>query len=278
MAGTRPARDGTCCSPRSTPRPVASGWIEPRRPQPHLAGGSPCRPPRRMASPSFYALHADDAAAADRRPRVRRHRLPARGRGAHLRRRSRRRSGRRARSSATAATTWLPQPVPRPVRAGAGGPRHGRRGGAGRAGRRRARGRRCRGGHAGLGREVATEGPARVRAELRDAPPSRSSGSASLAPQAGDDGLLLLARVGRVDPTSLDAYRASGGYEALARALELGAPGGHRGGHGREARRSRRRGVPDRPQVGRGRGAARHAALRRVQRGRVRARARSRTG
>jgi NADH-quinone oxidoreductase subunit F len=32
----------------------------------------------------------------------------------------------------------------------------------------------------------------------------------------------LLARVGRVDPTSLESYRAHGGYRALARAIELG--------------------------------------------------------
>ena len=32
----------------------------------------------------------------------------------------------------------------------------------------------------------------------------------------------LLARIGTVDPTSLDDYRASGGYAALARALEIG--------------------------------------------------------
>ncbi len=41
-------------------------------------------------------------------------------------------------------------------------------------------------------------------------------------PQAGDPGLRLLARVGVVDPTSLDSYRAAGGYAALARAIELG--------------------------------------------------------
>jgi NADH-quinone oxidoreductase subunit F len=35
----------------------------------------------------------------------------------------------------------------------------------------------------------------------------------------------LLARVGTIDPTSLDAYRASGGYAALARAIELGPEG-----------------------------------------------------
>jgi NADH-quinone oxidoreductase subunit F len=41
-------------------------------------------------------------------------------------------------------------------------------------------------------------------------------------PQAGDPALRLLARVGVVDPTSLDAYRASGGFEALRRAREMG--------------------------------------------------------
>ncbi|MBI4954535.1 MAG: NAD(P)H-dependent oxidoreductase subunit E [Myxococcales bacterium] len=41
-------------------------------------------------------------------------------------------------------------------------------------------------------------------------------------PQRGAPELRLLARVGRVDPTDLDAYRAAGGYQALRRALELG--------------------------------------------------------
>jgi NADH-quinone oxidoreductase subunit F len=48
------------------------------------------------------------------------------------------------------------------------------------------------------------------------------------APQTLDarrDSLRLLARVGRVDPTSLDDYRAHGGYRALPRALELGPEG-----------------------------------------------------
>jgi NADH-quinone oxidoreductase subunit F len=44
-----------------------------------------------------------------------------------------------------------------------------------------------------------------------------------LLPQAGESGLRLLRRVAAgVDPESLDAYRASGGYTALARARELG--------------------------------------------------------
>jgi len=48
------------------------------------------------------------------------------------------------------------------------------------------------------------------------------------APQTLDsrrDGLRLLARVGRVDPTSLDDYLAHGGYESLRKAFDLG-PGG----------------------------------------------------
>jgi NADH-quinone oxidoreductase subunit F len=41
-------------------------------------------------------------------------------------------------------------------------------------------------------------------------------------PQAGQPGLRLLGRMGRVDPESLDAYRGSEGYRALARAVEIG--------------------------------------------------------
>ena len=44
-------------------------------------------------------------------------------------------------------------------------------------------------------------------------------------PQEGDEGLRLLRRVGRAEPTSLDEYRAHGGYAALRRALELGPEG-----------------------------------------------------
>lgn len=45
------------------------------------------------------------------------------------------------------------------------------------------------------------------------------------APQAGDPSLRLLKRIGTVDPTSLEAYRESGGYRALARAVEMGPDG-----------------------------------------------------
>ncbi|MET9508244.1 NAD(P)H-dependent oxidoreductase subunit E [Streptomyces flavidovirens] len=41
-------------------------------------------------------------------------------------------------------------------------------------------------------------------------------------PQAGDPELVLLRRIGGVDPYSLDGYRAAGGYTALRRAFALG--------------------------------------------------------
>lgn len=41
-------------------------------------------------------------------------------------------------------------------------------------------------------------------------------------PQAGNEDLRLLRRVGRVDPADLASYRDSGGYQALERALSLG--------------------------------------------------------
>jgi NADH-quinone oxidoreductase subunit F len=43
------------------------------------------------------------------------------------------------------------------------------------------------------------------------------------APRQPPADLFLLRRVGRVDATSLDAYRESGGFAALARALDMGA-------------------------------------------------------
>ncbi|MBI2777702.1 MAG: NAD(P)H-dependent oxidoreductase subunit E [Chloroflexi bacterium] len=47
--------------------------------------------------------------------------------------------------------------------------------------------------------------------------------TAASVPQAGDPALRILARIGRVDPTSLDDYRAQGGYRALANAMAMGA-------------------------------------------------------
>jgi NADH-quinone oxidoreductase subunit F len=64
---------------------------------------------------------------------------------------------------------------------------------------------------------------------------ARSSGTAQAhcgfeslrdsVPQYGASTLHLLGRIGRIDPESLDAYRASGGYAALSRAIEAGPDG-----------------------------------------------------
>jgi len=56
------------------------------------------------------------------------------------------------------------------------------------------------------------------------APPPAADPPAVTAsvPQAGSSGLRLLARVGVVDPGSLDDYRAYGGYRALANAIAMG--------------------------------------------------------
>ncbi|MET7271795.1 NAD(P)H-dependent oxidoreductase subunit E [Streptomyces flaveolus] len=48
---------------------------------------------------------------------------------------------------------------------------------------------------------------------------------ATAVPQAGAPTLTLLTRIGTVDPTSLDDYRAHGGYTALRRAFALGPAG-----------------------------------------------------
>ena len=60
--------------------------------------------------------------------------------------------------------------------------------------------------------------PAEVSVAIADA---TSTPSVELA-QAGDPGLRLLARVGVVDPTSLEDYRAHGGYQALEASLSMG--------------------------------------------------------
>jgi NADH-quinone oxidoreductase subunit F len=63
-----------------------------------------------------------------------------------------------------------------------------------------------------------------VLASLEGQAPEAISTAAAPAPPHGHR-LRLLARVGKVNPESLDAYRASGGYEALRRALRLGPEG-----------------------------------------------------
>ena len=64
-----------------------------------------------------------------------------------------------------------------------------------------------------------------IRADATDGISGEQDKSAELAtgvPQAGQPGLRLLARVGVVDPTSLDDYRAHGGFAALERARRVG--------------------------------------------------------
>ncbi len=52
--------------------------------------------------------------------------------------------------------------------------------------------------------------------------PERLAALRKFIPQAGEKGLRLLSRVGRIDPTSLTDYLANGGYRALKEATLLG--------------------------------------------------------
>jgi len=61
--------------------------------------------------------------------------------------------------------------------------------------------------------EAAAAGQSRGVESIEDVRPS--------IPQLGEAQLRLLARVGVVDPTSIAAYRASGGYRGLAEALRI---------------------------------------------------------
>ncbi|MGW7665048.1 NADH-ubiquinone oxidoreductase-F iron-sulfur binding region domain-containing protein [Streptomyces sp. NPDC054756] len=70
----------------------------------------------------------------------------------------------------------------------------------------------------------ATVEEAVLAASAPDSAPAEPP-AAMAVPQAGDPSLTLLRRVGVVDPSSLDDYRAHGGYTALRRAFELGPAG-----------------------------------------------------
>ena len=159
--------------------------------------------------------------------------------------------------------------VPRPLRAGAGGPRSRRRARARRTtpSRRRAR--------FPLTPAVSPPGGRGSRGFPRPRVRAGEPGSPS-APQTLDarhaKHCACSPASGRVDPESLDDYRAHGGYEALAEGVRARARGHDPRGPRLEAPGPRRRGLPGRPQVG-GRGeAARAPALPRLQRRRVRAR------
>ncbi|OQD53541.1 NADH dehydrogenase [Streptomyces phaeoluteigriseus] len=76
---------------------------------------------------------------------------------------------------------------------------------------------------------TAVAAPATVReavlaASAPDSAPEEPPAETAV-PQAGQDGLVLLRRVGAVDPSSLDDYRAHGGYTALREAFALGPAG-----------------------------------------------------
>src|SRR5262245_8657839 len=69
-----------------------------------------------------------------------------------------------------------------------------------------------------------TDAAAVVAALETESPPATAGPSVPRADvRQPRDGLRLLRRLGAVDPTSLDDYLAIGGYQALPRALELGA-------------------------------------------------------
>ena len=84
---------------------------------------------------------------------------------------------------------------------------------------------------AGEAPRLFSQAPVASVAELMfklDAAASKGEGLEPLrqsVPQAGQPGLRLIGRIGRVDPERLDAYRADGGYAALKRAIELGPEG-----------------------------------------------------
>ena len=89
---------------------------------------------------------------------------------------------------------------------------------------------------------------------------------------AGDPSLVLLRRVGVVDPAASPPTAPHGGYAALRTAFELGPAGVLARARTERARRPGRCGVPRRAQVGRRRRAAHRPQVRGRQRRRVRAR------
>ncbi len=200
---------------------------------------------------TFYAMFSVAAAADDRRARLRRPRLPDQGGQELARPRAR---GARAPTGRLGRCDVDPSPclgmceqAPAVLAQRARAARTWRS--AGRRSRPSARpSRRTR----------------RSRAPGRS--PRRRRGTRTFARASG-----CSRRVGVVDPSSIDDYRAQGGYAALRRAVELGPEGDDPGGHRREAPRPRRRGVPHGREVEGGRRAVGSPALRDLQRRRIRA-------
>jgi NADH-quinone oxidoreductase subunit F len=80
-------------------------------------------------------------------------------------------------------------------------------------------------------RVIAPATPVALRAALAATDPRVLPAEAPIVdgtpqcPAPDDPSIVLLSRVGVVDPTSLDSYRSAGGYAALRRAIELGSEG-----------------------------------------------------
>jgi len=67
-----------------------------------------------------------------------------------------------------------------------------------------------------------TQGPDQILGALRSLMNTSGNIPTTIIPQQGQPSLRLLKRIGVVDPTSIDAYRASGGFDALRKAIEMG--------------------------------------------------------
>ena len=264
--GARPARPPAAGPPRD---PGPRRLDQPAGPQVRLPA------PDRPAGRGLRRRHLlpdvrDDPAAAGRRPRLRRHRLPPQRERGRLRRPGARRSGRRATPACDGERDLAAQPLPRPLRARPDGALHGRRPRPGddrrRAGRRRRGGRGARaGGRRSRARAAAPPGDPVRRATW--------STSAARSPRPASPGLRLLAPGRRHRPAQ---------PRRLPRERRLPRPPDARSTIGPAAviaevtasrlARPRRRRLPDRPQVGRRRRPAGAAPLPRLQRRRVGAR------
>lgn len=78
---------------------------------------------------------------------------------------------------------------------------------------------------AGLEPFTRSYAPASTATALAALAEEDAEGTQPAAPPQGPEGLRLLRRVGAVDPSSIDDYRAKGGYEALRAAVRLGPDG-----------------------------------------------------
>ena len=242
-AATRRGPGGTCCCRRCTR--CRSGSAGSARARSTTSASRLSVPPAEAYGvASFYAMFRTSPARRavvhvcdDIACRAERRGAGVRGDGAPLRRR-----GRRARSANGSAAHLAAQPVPGPVRARLGGPgpalRARTRPGAG-AGAIRSR--------AGAGRRSRPQSPAEPRRRRSSRRPRAQTASRAPAAAAGRRRRPGLAR-------RLPRARRLRGAAPRARAR---AAGRDPRGEGRQAARPRRRGVPDRPEVGGGGHAAR---------------------